>query len=255
MILQRLNLDSSWHIDWNGMRILLDPWLSGPEIDGFAWLNKQWHIREPVAPDAVPAYDFLVYSQNYEDHCHTATLAELNPKTHILATEKAWRKAKKLAPKAEILLIPDQHAGDALRFDGFEFRAIHPGNRRDPVYYSLVITAPDGSSWFYSPHGFHPKADELNHYPTDNCRLLMTTLTDFRLPGIMGGHVNPGPDNALELIELLKPKKLLNTHDEQKKASGLVSLLGNIRYHETESLDQRIRELLIESDHYDAIRL
>ena len=33
--LKRLNLDSSWHIHFNRLKFILDPWLIGSEIDGF----------------------------------------------------------------------------------------------------------------------------------------------------------------------------------------------------------------------------
>ena len=63
--LKRLNLDSSWHIHFNKIKFILDPWLIGSEIDGFSWLNEQWHIKEPVAIKDIPEYDLIVISQNY----------------------------------------------------------------------------------------------------------------------------------------------------------------------------------------------
>jgi len=31
---KRLNLDSSWSIDFNSVNFIIDPWLIGSEIDG-----------------------------------------------------------------------------------------------------------------------------------------------------------------------------------------------------------------------------
>ena len=43
--IKRLNLDSSWHIEYGKNSFVVDPWLIGSEIDGFKWLNEQWHIN------------------------------------------------------------------------------------------------------------------------------------------------------------------------------------------------------------------
>ena len=36
--------------------------------------NEQWHIKEPVKISDLPEFQFLLISQNYEDHCHIETL-------------------------------------------------------------------------------------------------------------------------------------------------------------------------------------
>ena len=55
--LKRLNLDSSWHIHFNRLKFILDPWLIGSEIDGFKWLNQQWHSNKSVLIKDIPDYD------------------------------------------------------------------------------------------------------------------------------------------------------------------------------------------------------
>ena len=86
--IKRLNLDSSWYIKFNQLNFILDPWLIGSEIDGFKWLNEQWHIKPPVTIKDIPNYDSIIISQNYEDHCHLETLKKLPDDKSILATEK-----------------------------------------------------------------------------------------------------------------------------------------------------------------------
>ena len=93
--IKRLNLDSSWYIKFNQLNFILDPWLIGSEIDGFKWLNEQWHIKPPVTIKDIPNYDSIIISQNYEDHCHLETLKKLPDDKSILATEKAYSKLKK----------------------------------------------------------------------------------------------------------------------------------------------------------------
>ena len=91
---KRLNLDSSWHIEFEEEKFIIDPWLIGSEIDGSKWLNQQWHIKEPVKVKDIPNYNFLLISQNYEDHCHLRTLEEVPEKKPIIATGKAYKKLK-----------------------------------------------------------------------------------------------------------------------------------------------------------------
>ena len=101
---KRLNLDSSWHIEFDNSSFIVDPWLIGSEIDGFKWLNEQWHIKEPVKISNLPKHEFLVISQNYEDHCHIETLKKISDKKPIFATEKAYKRLNKQFPYREIIL-------------------------------------------------------------------------------------------------------------------------------------------------------
>ena len=91
---KRLNLDSSWSIDFNSVNFIVDPWLIGSEIDGFKWLNEAWHIKDPVKIEDLPEFKFLMISQNYEDHCHIETLKKISDKKPIIATELAYKNIK-----------------------------------------------------------------------------------------------------------------------------------------------------------------
>ena len=55
---KRLNLDSSWYILFSKDPFIIDPWLVGSEIDGFKWLNQQWHIEDPVKIEDLPDFQF-----------------------------------------------------------------------------------------------------------------------------------------------------------------------------------------------------
>ena len=106
---KRLNLDSSWHISYNQTDFIIDPWLIGSEIDGFKWLNEQWHIKEPVKITELPDYNFILISQSYEDHCHIKTLKKISENKTLIATEKAYKKLKKEFPKRKIILLEDNY--------------------------------------------------------------------------------------------------------------------------------------------------
>ena len=50
MQIQRLNMDNSWYLGFEGLRLLVDPWLEGTEIDFFPWFNTQWHSFQGQRP-------------------------------------------------------------------------------------------------------------------------------------------------------------------------------------------------------------
>ena len=57
-----------------GIRLVIDPWLEGTEVDYFAWFNTQWLRTPPVPYCDVPAFDAVLITQKYP----------------IIYTNKAW---------------------------------------------------------------------------------------------------------------------------------------------------------------------
>lgn len=236
MKLQRLNLDSSWHITIGGTSFVMDPWLIGSEVDGFKWLNEQWHIKEPVKPDDLPSYDFIVITQSYEDHCHLATLKALDPAKPIVATKKAFKRIRSRLRKRQVHLIPEGEG--ELEWEGVTFKGFRPKRLLDPIYYAVSIQK-KSESIFYAPHGFTLSQKQLDRLGSDDIKLLITTFTDFRLPEILGGHVNPGIENAMLLHRQVRPEHVINTHDEQKKMKGLVANTAKVTYPDYDLLSAR----------------
>ncbi len=253
MRLQRLNLDASWHFTFGDLKFVIDPWLIGSEIDGFKWLNEAWHIKEPVKLEEIPAFDFIVITQSYEDHCHLNTLDLMDGQIPILATGKAYHRLLKKYPKREILLIPN--LGETLDYKGYSFSSIKPNRRLDPIYYALVIADKNKEALFYAPHGFALTKEELTQINSLKFKLLATTFTKFQLPSIMGGLVNPGMENVRTLYKQLSPKHLVNTHDEQKKMSGIVSKLGKVKYADYEQIKSTGEFNFLEISDYSPIIL
>ena len=116
LTVRRLNLDSSWHLSWGGQQFVIDPWLIGSEIDGFRWLNEQWHATPPLPLMEIPPCDAIVVTQSYSDHCHLPTLREMDPGIPLLATGKAFVRLRKHFPEREVLRIPDMHNRPPLVF-------------------------------------------------------------------------------------------------------------------------------------------
>ncbi|GAB4396407.1 MAG: hypothetical protein OHK0053_10430 [Microscillaceae bacterium] len=226
---QRLTMDSSWHFSWEEAHFLADPWLLGSEIDGFRWLNEQWHTTPPVSPESLPDYAGILISQSYQDHLHPQTLAQLRDDVPLLATEKAAKKLSRLFPGRRLMPIPHWSEKSPLQWQNLQWMAFAPPHRRDPVYYAVLIANADRKAIFYAPHGFHLSEADRVFLQDWSVQVLMTTLTEFALPAWMGGKVNPGLDNALELARVLRPHHLLNTHDEDKLMKGLVARLAKVQ--------------------------
>ena len=246
-------MDTSWWISWGGTSFIVDPWLIGSEIDGGSWFNEQWHVTEPVAIPDLPVYDFILITQSYNDHCHKETIAALENKSHIKATTKAYNKTRKwgLAEKVEELPDFSTYSPDT---DGLGIYALHPGNRIDPVYYGVVITS-GAEAIVLASHGFtlnHAQQSWLSHF---NVRLLITSFSEIQLPGFMGGKVNPGMDNVHELFSTHKPQHIINTHDEQKTAKGLVMKIAKTKYADLDQLDQPIASKFLRIKGYERLTI
>lgn len=236
--LQRLTMDSSWHIRWDDTALILDPWLLGSEIDGFRWLNEQWHTSPPLRLADIAPYEGIVLSQSYSDHCHLPTLQKLDATRPILATHKAFHKVQKAFPERALKRIPFLQEGPPLEFGNLQFWSIPPLNTRDPVYYALLVINQANQAIFYAPHGFQLEPADLGKLNSLKIQVLMGTFTEFTLPGLMGGKVNPGLANVRALQAQLQPQWIVNTHDEEKKMRGLVAKLAKVNYANYEEIAQ-----------------
>ena len=90
---------------------------------------------------------------------------------------------------------------------------------------------------FISPHGFTLSQDQRGIIRELDFKLLITTFSDFRLPKLLGGHVNPGMENVDYLIHLLNPDFVVNSHDEEKKMSGLVGRYAKVTYPDVDNIE------------------
>lgn len=248
LLIKRLNLDSSWHIEYDSTKFIVDPWLIGSEIDGFKWLNEQWHIKEPIKISDLQNFEFLLISQNYEDHCHIDTLKKISNEKPIIATEKAFKKLKRNFPNRKVILLEENKVTN---FKGLSFISFKPNKILDPIYYAVVIINKNKEAIFYAPHGFALSNEQLNIINKYSVSLLITTFTEFEIPKIMGGKVNPGMDNVFELFSQIKPKNTINTHDEEKKTKGLVSALAKIKYADYDEIESNNSINFIRIDNYD----
>jgi hypothetical protein len=100
----------------------------------------------------------------------------------------------------------------------------------DPIYFAVGIINNKSEGIFYAPHGFELSDDQLQQLEGCDIKLLITTFSHFKLPGLLGGVVNPGLNNVKILINQLNPKNVINTHDERKIMKGLVGKYAKVVY-------------------------
>lgn len=222
---QRLNMDNSFFLAMGGWRVLIDPWLEGTEVDYFGWFNTQWHRTAPLRYEEIPTFDTVLITQKYPDHFHAETLKKLNP-NHIIAPKSLAKKLKKILPGATIDLLDSAHNQITVKEVRLTFL---PTQRKiDPIYDAFILD--DGKeSVFLATHGFTcnlaTKEQLKNASP---CHVLISPFNYYKLPIFLGGIVSPGLEGVKHLCDLLQPKKVIPTHDEDKHAKGLVTKFAKI---------------------------
>lgn len=69
-------------IEFEGKKLLMDPWLVGS-----CWGGNIWHYPPPkIKPEEIKDIDFLYLSHAHDDHLHPESLARLNPEVRAAKT-------------------------------------------------------------------------------------------------------------------------------------------------------------------------
>lgn len=225
--LQRLNMDSTWLISMGGTRLLVDPWLTGSETDGFRWLNTQWHVQSVVPPEEVPDFDAVLITQPYDDHCHIETLRRLPAGRPIYADRRAAGKIRRKLPGA-VLRVLDEGRRSRQQIGNISCY-LSPS---DKLYNGCVLQA-EGFSMLYLPHGLDMRSKYLQHFP-DRADTVLISASTYRLPFWLGGMVTKGIKNVQQIQQHFRPSRLFATHDEPKEGVGLVSRMAR-KYYPSES--------------------
>lgn len=191
---------NSWLLEWQQQRILIDPWLVGSlEFGGQTWLFQGQRSR-PI--ESLPEnIDLILLSQGLEDHAHRPTLAQLDHKIPVVASESASKVVKNLGYSQVISLTP----GQKYTLAGIEILAVPGapiGLQRENGY--LLKQLESGTTIYYEPHGFHAPVLK-DHAPVD---VVITPVVDLALPLV--GPIIKG-SSALELAQWLRPQVFLPT--------------------------------------------
>ena len=218
-------MDGSWWLAFGGIKLLIDPWLEGTEIDYAGWFNTQWHQTPPIPYEDVPESDAIFITQKYPDHFHPETLSQLRPK-HLIGPSSIEKKLKRFFPEAK---VDSLHANSKpLKLGDVTIHMLPTRRKIDPIYDAFLLD--DGhESIVVAPHGL--TVDE-GHRETiqqaSDCTLLISPYNRYQLPKLLGGTVLPGLEGLKALIEDVKPRFVARTHDEPKHGKGLIPRLSKI---------------------------
>ena len=261
--------------------ILIDPWFSGPQSDVASWFSIQYHTisssvqtvaelegqlrhretlareatfngsRAPSAPEdeSWKSYvDAVAISHEFTDHCHRATLLEVDPAVPVFATGKAaglikswkhfdtvhttpafsnqssdWRRTsiEPLPVWLGISRVVTQ--GNALYYHSALLFIFN--NQNAGIGQTSLNNDNTAEAIIYSPHGI--VADDIRPLsiaePKIQTLALLHGLHDVQI--IFTAQLNLGAHNGLRAQRICKAKYWVGTHDEVKKGGGLVSTL------------------------------
>ena len=200
---------NGWLLDFGGLRVLVDPWFTGPLSFGpMDWLLK----GELSSPQPVPeAIDLLLLSQGLPDHCHPPSLALLPSDLAVVASPTAARKAQQLGFSQVSPLRPGEtHGHGPLTITATAGAAV------PQIENGWLLDHPAGSLYL-EPHGF-PSAD----LPSRPLTAVITPVIDVGLP--LAGAFVRGRSALPELLERFQPAAVLaSTTGGDVRFSGLLA--------------------------------
>jgi hypothetical protein len=244
LAVRRLNMDNTWMIEVDGVRLLIDPWLIGDEVDYFSWFNTQSHKTPPLPIAEIGLFDWTIITQHYPDHFHKDTLEMIHPSNVFCppSTKSYFTKnftSSTIESSNELKMMINQKSFCFKRFQS---------KIKLSAAFDIVYIESENHTIVLAPHGCDSTVIEQIQ-GLGNIDLLVTTFSLYLLPSMLGGTINPGLAGLKQTMESLNPKTVLMTHDEDKKASGLVPMLAKI----TKYPDEELLQIDFLRDKYKAI--
>jgi L-ascorbate metabolism protein UlaG (beta-lactamase superfamily) len=214
MKITKLNADSSWLWEINGLKVLVDPWFSESQVDFHPRFSTQYHLDKQPDISEIPHPDFIFISHPFTDHCNQETLVKFSSEIPVICLPVIQRKIQKWKHFKQFISLSDAP---------FQIEKISKTGFLDLVHHAYLIS--DGTSTMcYAPHGTRAI------YDNKEAAILLSTVSTYELPFYLGGTVNLGLNKALQLAEKLKVKTIISTHDEQKRQAGMVARLSKRQY-------------------------
>ena len=194
--------------------------------------------RNTTASPAESYIDGIIVSHEFTDHCHRATLKEVNHTTPVFATEKAADLIRSWGYFDTVITIPVFSPATA----DWKKTSVPPL----PAYVGIsrLVTEGDGLYYhsaimiafklqqskqkcaeavFYSPHGI--KAGDLRYiaqaHPPIKALAMLHGLHDVGLR--MAKQLNLGAHNGLQAVRMCRARYWVGTHDEVKRPRGLIA--------------------------------
>jgi hypothetical protein len=235
LALTLLNGDSSWLIELDGTRILLDPWLEGQATLLFPAFHQADVSPEAVSIDKVGPVDALVVSHPFPDHCNRTTLRKLPPDLPAFGPRVVVPFLRMMGGMRGPRVIPNATLGRGpLAFRNVDMAWCRAAMPLDTTHNALILRGRDsGSTVMYCPHGLLGPGKTLRAVERVLAGRLDALLCSFSvldLPGYLGGIANLGPSAAADLAHRLQPRHVLATHDGKKPDRGFVSRVEKITH-------------------------
>ncbi|CAF1166902.1 unnamed protein product [Adineta steineri] len=237
LTLRHLNDDTSWLIIFDNFKILLDPWLCGSQIDYFHYFSRQEHAIQPsiqnITRDLNIEIDAIIISHEFTDHCHEETLRSLSSTIPIYATTNAAKRIRRWNYFQYVYNIPilnnqsQLNISDRIRVGYIEEKGfLSLPSLHGATCISFLIDNQQWHSLLYIPHGCEQTSicEWFNKQSNVSICILLQGFDRVFNPIWLGGLLNYGCNQAAKLAIALKVKHWIGTHDENKIASGLVSL-------------------------------
>lgn len=215
---------NGWLLQFDQLRVLVDPWLTGPlEFPPGPWLFQGQLARPWPVP---PGLDLLLLTQGLPDHCHPASLALLDPDLPVVASATAARRARELGFRQVTALAPGQAHGVA----GLTIRA-SAGAPVPQVENGYLLEHPAGRLYL-EPHGYLDPA-----LTADRLDAVITPVVDLGLP--LAGAFVRGRQVLPELLERFQPTAVLaSTAGGEVRFEGLLTRALWQRGSATEAADR-----------------
>jgi len=185
---------NGWLIEFDEIRILIDPWLKGdltfPPGD---WLIKGELRKEVDPPNNL---NLLLLTQGQPDHAHPPTLDKINKYIPVVSSQAASKVAKGLGFKNVNTLNP----GQTFKFNNLNIQAT--AGASVPNLENGYIIDHKLESIYIEPHGFLDKNINPRHID-----LVITPVIDFALP--LAGKFIKGKTVMPDLLNLFNPSTVL----------------------------------------------
>lgn len=207
---------NGWLLEIGGLRLLVDPWLTGPLV----FPPGSWLLRgELPHPWPVPErLDLLLLTQGLADHCHPPSLELLDRGLPVVGSAAAAARARQLGFQQVSALKP----GEQLSWpDGDQQLQITAtaGAPVPQVENGYLLRHPAGRLYL-EPHGFCDPS-----LPPEPLDAVITPVVDLGLP--LAGAFVKGQQVLPQLLERFCPRTVLaSTAGGDVRFSGaLVGLL------------------------------
>jgi hypothetical protein len=260
--MKRLNADASYILDINGFMLCVDPWLIGPEIDGFSFFNCAWHakqctnVRNMLSETLI---DAILITLPFSDHCHEITLDSIPDNIPIIASQETasrLRSYEDFAQRKDIRIFsefPGQVEVQAERKHRrttrsasnapptLSFSQISSSKLLDLTHKGVLIQTPMSVAkdcFLVAPHGLIPSTIKyLEKLTALHFKALFVTCSEYKLPLLLGGTINLGLEHATNLaVKLGLPDVVVDIHSEEKHTKGLVPLFAKTSYNTTDEI-------------------